>query len=128
MPKYIDAEQVDRIIGNAYEECMIASLQPENQTQKHVATGLNYALNLIHDKVPAVNVDEVQHGKWHIIDDPYSDDSEDAPTERGYYRIIDIDGNEFTDFYYGEPTLIGQSIKYWRGGMLPIKAWRRCLI
>lgn len=64
MPKYIDAEQVDSIIGNAYQECMTASLQPENQTQKHVAIGLNYALNLIHDKVPAVNVDEVPHGKW----------------------------------------------------------------
>lgn len=70
-----------------------------------------------------VDVQEVKHGTWHLIDDPMDDSG--APTERGLYRIIDSEGNEFTDYYYCEPTLIGGSVRYWRGGNLPIRAWAR---
>ena len=61
--------------------------------------------------------------KWTWNFDVY--DESDSPTEEGYYRIIDDEGNEETDYYFNEPILTPHGICYWRDSTRPIIAWRR---
>ena len=62
-------------------------------------------------------------GKWHINFDPY--DESTSPKEAGYYRIIEEDGNERTDYYFGEPRVTGHGIGYWADSEKTIVAWAR---
>ena len=65
-----------------------------------------------------------KHGKWHILnDDPY--DESGMPKEKGYYRVIDEFGNEYTDLYYAEPRMTPHGIGYWQDGRYTIRAWAR---
>ena len=52
-------------------------------------------------------------------------DESDSPTEEGYYRIIDDEGYEMTDYFFGEPRMTPRGIGYWRDGTRPIIAWKR---
>ena len=52
-------------------------------------------------------------------------DESDSPTEEGYYRIIDIDGDEMTDYFYAEPRMCKYGIGYWRESGKPIIAWKK---
>ena len=60
--------------------------------------------------------------KWIWNFDVY--DESDSPTEEGYYRIIDDEGNEATDYYFNEPRMTHHGIGYWRDAGRPIIAWR----
>ena len=51
-------------------------------------------------------------------------DDSDAPTKEGYYRIIDDEGNETTDYYFNEPRMTHHGIGYWKYGTRPIIAWK----
>ena len=61
--------------------------------------------------------------KWHWNCDPY--DESTSPTEAGYYRIIDEDGTEMTDYFFGEPRITGRGIGYWATCEKTILAWTR---
>lgn len=61
--------------------------------------------------------------KWHWNCDPYDDST--SPTEAGYYRIIDEDGTEMTDYFFGEPRITGRGIGYWATCEKTILAWTR---
>lgn len=61
--------------------------------------------------------------KWHWSCDPY--DESTSPTEAGYYRIIDEDGTEMTDYFFGEPRITGRGIGYWATCEKTILAWSR---
>ncbi len=61
--------------------------------------------------------------KWHWNCDPYDDST--SPTEAGYYRIIDEDGTEMTDYFFGEPRITGRGIGYWATCEKTILAWSR---
>ena len=52
-------------------------------------------------------------------------DESDSPTEEGYYRIIDDEGYEMTDYFFGEPRMTPHGIGYWRDGTRPIIAWKK---
>ena len=52
-------------------------------------------------------------------------DESDSPTEEGYYRIIDDEGYEMTDYFFGEPRMTPYGIGYWRDGTRPIIAWKK---
>ena len=60
--------------------------------------------------------------KWTWNFDVY--DESDSPTEEGYYRIIDDEGNETTDYFFNEPRMTHHGIGYWRDAERPIIAWR----
>lgn len=54
--------------------------------------------------------------KWHWNFDVY--DESDSPTEEGLYYIIDDEGNEMIDYFFGEPRItpiyalgIGRNVK-----------------
>lgn len=51
-------------------------------------------------------------------------DESDAPTTEGYYRTIDDEGNEITDYYFNEPRLTEHGYGYWKYGTRPITAWK----
>ena len=51
-------------------------------------------------------------------------DESDAPTKEGYYRTIDDEGNEKTDYYFNEPRLAEHGYGYWKYGTRPIIAWK----
>ena len=40
--------------------------------------------------------------KWNVILDLYDESA--SPKEEGWYRIIDTEGNEMVDYFYGEPV------------------------
>ena len=61
--------------------------------------------------------------KWHWNCDPYDDST--SPTEAGYYRIIDENGTEMTDYFFGEPRMTGHGIGYWATCEKTILAWSR---
>lgn len=61
--------------------------------------------------------------KWHINFDPY--DESTSPKEKGYYRIIEEDGTEKTDYFFGEPRMTGHGIGYWATSEKSIIAWVR---
>lgn len=61
--------------------------------------------------------------KWHINFDPY--DESTSPKEKGYYRIIEEDGTEKTDYFFGEPRMTGHGIGYWATSEKTIIAWTR---
>lgn len=61
--------------------------------------------------------------KWHWNCDPY--DESTSPTEAGYYRIIDEDGTEMTDYFFGEPRMTRIGIGYWATCEKTILAWSR---
>lgn len=61
--------------------------------------------------------------KWHINFDPY--DESTSPKEKGYYRIIEEDGTEKTDYFFGEPRMTGHGIGYWATSEKTIIAWAR---
>ena len=60
--------------------------------------------------------------RWTLNFDVY--DESDAPTKEGYYRTIDDEGNEITDYYFNEPRMTPRGIGYWKHGTRPIIAWK----
>ena len=60
--------------------------------------------------------------KWNMTLDIY--DESTSPKKPGYYRIIDMYGNEMTDYFFGEPRITRNGIGYWRKCENPIIAWR----
>lgn len=60
--------------------------------------------------------------KWNISLDLY--DESKSPKEKGWYRIIDIYGNEMVDYFYGEPVMTGFGIGCWKNCRNPIFAWK----
>ena len=65
---------------------------------------------------------DTEENKW-IIADEYDEDT--IPLEKGYYRVIDTEGNEFTDYYFGEPRMTVHGITYWRYGEFTVVAFRK---
>jgi hypothetical protein len=61
--------------------------------------------------------------KWHFIRDPY--DESDSPKEAGYYRIIDVNGMETVDYFFGEPRMTSRGIGYWATSKKTIVAWSK---
>ena len=76
------------------------------------------------DNLPTADVVEVKHGRWHIMSDDLTDESE-CPTEEGWYRIITTDGEEMTDYFFNKPTLIGMGCVYWKNCKKGIMAWAK---
>lgn len=75
-------------------------------------------------ELPVVDSVEVKHGKWNILpDDPYNEDG--CPTEAGWYRIITVDGEEMTDYYFNKPTLCSGGCTYWKDCRKGIRAWAK---
>ena len=74
MSRYIDALEVNEMLGKAYNECAESALMPENKAQGLIAIGINYARNLIMDKVPAVDVKPIVRGEWKIESVAMSDE------------------------------------------------------
>ena len=64
MSRYIDAKQVSDLLGNEYLERLQLSKIRGNESQEKIATGINYSRNIINDKIPTADVQEVKHGKW----------------------------------------------------------------
>lgn len=60
--------------------------------------------------------------KWTMMLDPY--DESTSPKTEGYYRIIDIYGNEMTDYFFANPVMTPRGIAYWKDCKNPIIAWR----
>lgn len=52
-------------------------------------------------------------------------DETECPTEEGWYRIIDIEGEEMTDYFYAKPMLNGMGVGYWKNCRTQIKAWKK---
>ena len=61
--------------------------------------------------------------KWHWNFDVY--DESDSPTEEGLYYIIDDEGNEMIDYFFGKPRITKAGIGYWEKCERPIIAWRK---
>lgn len=80
--------------------------------------------NVCSDLKTTADVVEVRHGKWHIMPEDPNDESE-CPTEEGWYRIITIEGEEMTDYYFNKPTLVGRGVVYWRNCKTGIRAWAK---
>lgn len=72
----------------------------------------------------SADVAEVKHGKWHFAPEDLLDVT-DAPKEEGWYRIITMDGEEATDYFFGEPTLTKNGVSYWLKSTKAIKAWAK---
>ena len=64
----------------------------------------------------------MEGNKWIWNFDVY--DESDSPTKEGYYRTIDDEGNEITDYYFNEPRMTPHGIGYWKYGTRPIIAWK----
>lgn len=60
--------------------------------------------------------------KWTMMLDPY--DESTSPKEEGYYRIIDVYGNEMTDYFFAHPVITPRGIGYWKYCENLIIAWR----
>lgn len=61
--------------------------------------------------------------EWHVNVDIW--DESDAPTEEGWYEIVDTELNQMTDYYFGEPRMTPKGISYWKTAGYPIIAWRK---
>ena len=77
------------------------------------------------EKLPSAEQERTAkvENKWHWNCDPY--DESTSPTEAGYYRIIDEDGTEMTDYFFGEPRMTRIGIGYWATCEKTILAWTR---
>ena len=77
------------------------------------------------DDIPSAEPERTakMENKWHWNCDPY--DESTSPTEAGYYRIIDEDGTEMTDYFFGEPRMTRIGIGYWATCEKTILAWSR---
>ena len=58
--------------------------------------------------------------KWTILFDENC-----APKEPGKYRIIDAEGTEMIDYFFGEPRITGHGIGYWANCTNQILAWSK---
>lgn len=99
-----------------------------NETDNEMALGTSkaffYSVVKMLELIPAANVVEVKHGKWHIMpEDPY--DESECPTEEGWYRIITVDGEEMTDYYFNKPIMSGLGVTYWKNCKKGIRAWAK---
>ena len=74
------------------------------------------------DVIESLPSAEPERTQWNMMLDPYDESS--SPKEKGYYRIIDIYGNEMTDIFFGEPKLTKHGIAYWATCEFPIVAWK----
>ena len=73
---------------------------------------------------PTADVQAVRHGVWHIMsEDPF--DETNAPTERGYYRVIDYRGEEHMNFFFGKPIMTGNGVVWWADNDYVIRAWAK---
>lgn len=89
------------------------------------ACNLDYFIRVL-DDIPSAEPEERTakvENKWHWSCDPY--DESTSPTEAGYYRIIDEDGTEMTDYFFGEPRMTRIGIGYWATCEKTILAWSR---
>lgn len=112
MSRYIDAD------------AMKADLDTIHMTDDWGFDVYRQALKDYIDKQPTADVVEVKHGRWHFLsEDPY--DETGVPTEAGLYRVIDFEGKEYTDKYFGKPTLTKDGASYWRDSRQQIRAWAR---
>lgn len=91
--------------------------------EKTIKSYCEAVLNKVKES-PAIDVDEVKHGKWHImLEDPY--DESECPTQEGWYRIITVDGEEMTDYYFKKPIMSGLGVTFWKNCKKGIRAWAK---
>lgn len=76
------------------------------------------------ENAPTVDTEPTRHGRWYILNDDPHDES-GMPKEKGYYKVIDEFGNEYTDLYYAEPRMTPRGIGYWQDSRYMIRAWAR---
>lgn len=51
-------------------------------------------------------------------------EDEAAPKEAGWYRVIDANGNEYTDYFFAVPRVSKRGVSYWKDSDYPIIAWK----
>ena len=86
--------------------------------------GVKVATKALSTQMSAIEKGQIRHGKWHIMSEDLYDES-DAPKEAGIYRVIDIDGREYTDEFFGTPRLTKDGIGYWALSEKPLRAWAK---
>ena len=110
--------QTGKSYGAFYSvECMNCGMQSGYyDTEAEAITAWNRAMG-------STEKSSTVERKWHINFDPY--DESTSPKEKGYYCIIEEDGTEKTDYFFGEPRMTGHGIGYWATSEKTIIAWAR---
>ena len=121
---------VHKQLAGEYEvycrRCFITTDNYYTEAEAIQAWNTAMGANLEKEQIKGANVPERTakvENKWHWNCDPYDDST--SPTEAGYYRIIDENGTEMTDYFFGEPRMTGHGIGYWATCEKTILAWSR---